>query len=239
MRDTTIVFDLDGTLVDTAPDLIAATNHVLGVAGLAPVPGDTLRPWIGYGARRMVVESLALAGQPMADKEVDRLLGLFLLHYAEHVARESRPYPGVIDAMESCAGEGATLAVCTNKREALAVALLRALDLDRRFAFIAGRDTFPVSKPHPDHLLNTIFLADGEPSRAVMIGDSPIDIATAKAAAVPIIAVTFGYSDRPVRELAPDATIDHYGELMPVLRAVLAKRQGDPAAGERRATDSP
>lgn len=222
MRGATIVFDLDGTLVDTAPDLWAATNHALGTAGVAAVPAETLRPWIGYGARRMIVESLASAGRVMGDAEIDGMMESFLLHYAENVARESRPYPGAVEALDVCAAQGATLAVCTNKREALALALLRALDLHGRFAFIAGRDTFPVSKPHPDHLLNTIYLSDGDPARAIMVGDSAVDIETAKSASVPIVAVTFGYSERPVREFAPDATIDHFGELAPVLDGLLA-----------------
>jgi len=178
----------------------------------------------------MIVESLAFAGRDLANAEIDRMLESFLLYYAENVARESKPYPGAVDVLDACAAQGATLAVCTNKREALAFALLRALDFDRRFTFIAGRDTFPVSKPHPDHLLNTIILADGDPARAVMVGDSAVDVETAKAANVPIVAVTFGYSERPVRELAPDAAIDHYGELEAALDSLLAGGQRRGAA---------
>lgn len=223
MRETTLVFDLDGTLVDTAPDLIASANHVLAGEGLAPVSGGILRPWIGHGARSMIVESLAVSGRGATSAEIDRMLERFLLYYAENVARESRPYPGAAEALDECAARGATLAICTNKREALALALLRILGLDRRFAFIAGRDTFPVSKPHPDHLLNTIFLSGGDPARAVMIGDSSVDAATAKAANVPIVAVTFGYNERPVSEFDPDATIDHFNDLVPALEGLMER----------------
>lgn len=221
MRDATFVFDLDGTLIDTAPDLVDAVNHVLTSAGLAAVGGETMRPWIGYGARRMIVESLTHSGVALADEDVDRMLERFLLHYAEHIAVHSRPYPGLEDALDACASRGAILAVCTNKREALALALLRALDLDGRFAFIAGRDTFPVSKPHPDHLLNTVHLAGGDPARAVMVGDSEVDIQTAKAANVPIVAVTFGYSQAPVAGFDPDCVIGGYGELVPAFESLL------------------
>ena len=232
MRDATIGFDLDGTLVDTAPDLIGATNHVLAAAGLPPVAVEDVRPWIGYGAQRMITECLALAGRPGSPEEVNRLLEKFLIYYAENIARLSRPFDGVTAAMDACAERGARFAVCTNKREALAVALLKALDLDGRFAFIAGRDTFPVSKPHPDHLLNTIMLADGDPKEAVMIGDSSVDIATAKAAHVPIVAVTFGYSERPVAEFAPDATIDDFGQMVGAVEALLARGRETAAVAE-------
>lgn len=221
MRDTTIVFDLDGTLVDTAPDLVHATNHVLAASGLTPVPGSALRPYIGYGARHMIVEALRMSGTSRSDSEVDRLFQVFLDYYAANIARDSRPFPGVAGVLDSLVAQGARLAICTNKREALAVALLRELDLADRFAAIAGRDTFPVSKPDPGHLLGTIGLAGGEPARAVMIGDSGVDIATAKLAGIPIVAVTFGYTDGPISEYGPDASIDDYRELEGAIRALL------------------
>jgi phosphoglycolate phosphatase len=224
MKDLTVVFDLDGTLVDTAPDLVGATNHALSDVGLPPVPSPVLRPWISFGARRMIVEALAHANVPMPDMEVDRLLGLFLGYYEENIARESRPFPGAVDAILALKDEGATLAVCTNKRESLSRSLLRALDLDRHFHGLAGRDTFPVSKPHPDHLLGAVRLAGGNPAAAVMVGDSDVDIRTAKAARVPVVAVTFGYTATPVADLDPDRVIDHYGALIPAIRDLHAVR---------------
>ena len=218
MRDLTIVFDLDGTLVDTAPDLVAAANHVLEHVGLAPVDAVSLRPYIGHGARYMIETATAAANLDAAAHE--RLLERFLDYYSANIAVDSRPFEGAVEALEQFRAAGAKLAVCTNKREAMSRQLLDTLDLSRFFAAIAGRDTFPHSKPHPDHLLGTIDRAGGNAARAVMIGDSRVDIATAKAAHVPVIAVSFGYTDTPVQKFAPDAVIDHYRELAPAIAAL-------------------
>lgn len=226
MQGLTIVFDLDGTLVDTAPDLVGATNHALADIGLPPVRPEQLRPWISFGARRMIVEALGAAGSSQADSEVDRLLGLFIAYYEANIARESRPFPGAVAALERLGEMGARLAVCTNKRESLSRSLLSELGLLSRFASLAGRDTFAVSKPHPGHLLGTIAMAGGTADRAVMIGDSDVDIATAKAASVPVIAVSFGYSESPVSHYSPDHIIDHYDDLERVLGLIHASRPG-------------
>lgn len=222
MRDLTIVFDLDGTLVDTAPDLVHATNHVLRGLGFAEVAPELLRPWISYGARRMIVEGLDYSGQTASEDELDRLLETFLEHYAANIAFESRPYPGAVAVLDRLLAEGVKLAVCTNKREVLSLSLLDQLGLTNRFAAIAGRDTFPVSKPHPDHLRGAIKKAGGDLARAVMVGDSEVDIATAKAAHVPVIGVTFGYTQVPVERLAPDGVIGHYDELEAVVAKLMA-----------------
>jgi phosphoglycolate phosphatase len=218
MRDLTIVFDLDGTLVDTAPDLVAAANHVLGHVGLPPVDAQTLRPYIGHGARVMIERATAVA--KLSEAEHERLLERFLDYYSANIAVGSRPFEGAVDALERFKAAGAKLAVCTNKREGMSRLLLDTLDLSRFFSAIAGRDTLANSKPHPGHLLGTIDLAGGDPARAVMIGDSNVDIATAKAANVPVIAVSFGYTDTPIAEFEPDAVIDHYRELEPAIVAL-------------------
>lgn len=224
MRDVTLVFDLDGTLVDTAPDLVHATNHVLGSLGLAPLAAGQVRPWISFGARRMIIEALAASGQPSANTDtIDGLLEQFLTHYVANIAVASRPYAGAVAALGRYQEQGATLAVCTNKREAMALKLLEALELAPMFAAIAGRDTFPVSKPHPDHLRGTIRLAGGNDARAIMVGDSAVDIATARAAGVPVVGVSFGYTDIPIRELEPDFAIDGYDELDAVLARLLPR----------------
>jgi phosphoglycolate phosphatase len=218
MRDLTIVFDLDGTLVDTAPDLVAATNHVLDHVGLAPVDAVSLRPYIGHGARVMIERATADAKLDAAEHE--RLLQRFLDYYSANIAVGSRPFEGAVDALEQFKAGGAKLAVCTNKREAMSRQLLDTLDLSRFFAAVAGRDTYPHSKPHPEHLLRTIDAAGGDAGRAVMVGDSNVDIATAKAAHVPVVAVSFGYTDTPVQAFSPDAVIDHYRELGPAIAAL-------------------
>jgi phosphoglycolate phosphatase len=221
MRDATIVFDLDGTLVDTAPDLMAATNHVLASLGRPGVSEHQLRPLIGHGARFMVEHAMGPDAAKLSEAERKRLLDLFLDHYARNIAVGSRPFEGTVAALNRFRSAGARLAVCTNKAEAMSRRLLDALSLSPLFSAVAGRDTFAVYKPHPDHLLGTIKLSGGDRARAVMVGDSRIDIATAKAAGVPVVAVSFGYTDTPVRELGPDRVIDHYDELEHAIASLL------------------
>lgn len=219
----TIVFDLDGTLIDTAPDLTAATNHALGLVGIPPMPVARLRPFIGHGSKVMIDAGLRFHDRTASETEVARLHDRFLEFYAEHVAVLSQPFEGVPELLHELADGGARLAVCTNKLERLSKLLLEQLRLEGRFAVIAGRDTFDVFKPAPGHLIRTIETAGGRADRAVMVGDSEVDFATATAANVPSIGVTFGYTQRPVRELKPDAVIDHYREFMPALERVLPR----------------
>jgi phosphoglycolate phosphatase len=223
MQDVTLVFDLDGTLVDTAPDLIGAANHVLGLHGLSAVDPAKLRPEISFGARKMIVRALAAHGRTLPDPEIDSLLAAFLTFYAANIANESRPFPGLIDMLRQHKAAGAKLAVCTNKIERLSRALLMQLDMLDLFVVVAGRDTFPVCKPHPDHLMGAIRLAGGDPARAIMVGDSDTDISTARAAGVPCIAVDFGYTDVPVHELNPTAVISHYREFPAAVARILAR----------------
>jgi phosphoglycolate phosphatase len=221
LRGTTLVFDLDGTLVHTAPDLLNALNHVLGGISLAPRALEEVLPYISYGARRMIVEALKISGSERSDLEVEGLLNIFLEHYAENIAVDSQPYPGIVDLLGKVRENGARLAVCTNKREALSKLLLGQLAMDDLFHGLAGRDTFPVCKPDPKHLWGAIDLAGGARERAVMVGDSGTDIATAKAAGIPVIAVDFGYSDPPVRELDPDIIISSYSEFPAALERLI------------------
>ena len=210
LKDATIVFDLDGTLVDTAPDLTNALNDVLTRRGHAAVSAEAVRSAVGHGARVMIEESLRRAG---ATDDIDQMLAEFLVHYEANIAAESRPFPGVLAALDGLAAAGARLAVCTNKREYLSRSLLQALEIDGYFGAIAGRDTFAVAKPDPGHLTGVIALAGGKPSRAVMVGDSEVDLRTAKAAGVPVILVSFGYAAAPIDGFAPEAVIDHFDEL--------------------------
>lgn len=220
MRDLTLVFDLDGTLVDTAPDLVAATNHVLEHVGLPPVDAQSLRPFIGNGARFMIERATHDAVPKLGPEDHERLLQRFLDYYGRNIAVDSAPFEGTVAALEGFRDAGAKLAVCTNKMEAMSRLLLDTLDLTRFFQAIAGRDTLSHSKPHPEHLLGAIRMAGGNPQHAVMIGDSKVDIATAKAANVPVIGVSFGYTDEPLEKFAPDAMIDHYRDLEAAIAAV-------------------
>jgi phosphoglycolate phosphatase len=218
VKNATIVFDLDGTLVDTAPDLTNALNNVLTRRGHASVPAETIRFSVALGARAMIEEGLRRAG---AHDDVDQMLIEFLEHYENNIAAESRPFPGAVAALEQLASAGAKLALCTNKREGLTRKLLSALSLEDYFDGIAGRDTFAVAKPDPGHLMGVIALAGGEPTRSIMVGDSEVDISTAKAAGVPVIVVSFGYAAAPLNGFAPDAVIDHFAELAPRAASLL------------------
>jgi phosphoglycolate phosphatase len=209
----TLVFDLDGTLVDTAPDLAAAANHVLSVAGLTPVDVARLRPYVGKGARRTLEAAFGMHGRVLSPDDTAKQVAVFIDHYSANISAGSRPFPGVLPVLETWRLRGARLAVCTNKRETLAVQLLDALGLSRLFIAIVGGDTFPVHKPDPQHLVGTIARAGGQREAAIMIGDTDTDIDTARAARVPVIAVAFGYADAPVQTYRPDAVIGHFDEL--------------------------
>ncbi len=213
MSQPTIVFDLDGTLVDTAPDLLSSLNHCLGLATLQPVDAVELRQFVGMGGRVMIERAFAAQQRLLADGQMDELLGHFLDHYGANMPGESAPYPGVLEAMDRFASAGYIAAVCTNKYEGMSKTLLDALGLSPRFRAICGQDTFAFRKPDPRHLVETILMAGGNPQRAVMVGDSQTDIATAKAAGIPVVAVDFGYTDRHVSEFEPSHVISHYDEL--------------------------
>jgi phosphoglycolate phosphatase len=220
----TIAFDLDGTLIDTAPDLIDTLNLVLTREGLPALEFETARPMIGGGARRMLERALAAEGKSRPKDEADRLYAGFLEHYAAHIADRSRPYPQLVDTLDQLAAAGDRLAVCTNKLEWLAKRLLEQLGLTQHFAAICGPDTFGVAKPDPAMLLQTIASVGGAADRAVMVGDSSTDVRTARAAAVPIIVVGFGYADVPVEALEADRVINSFSELPEAIQSLLGVR---------------
>lgn len=220
----TIVFDLDGTLVDTAPDLIATLNLILAQEGMPPVDYEAARRMIGGGARGMIERALAAEGRDCAKSEIDRMFAAFIEHYAAHIADRSRPFPQLEDTLDHLAGEGHRLAVCTNKLEWLSVRLLDTLNLSRHFAAICGQDTFGVQKPDPKILRLTIARVGGEASRAIMVGDSGTDIRTSRAATVPVIAVDFGYSEVPIATLLPDRIIGSFADLASAIRDIEADR---------------
>ena len=213
MTALTVVFDLDGTLVDTAPDLIETLNVVFAREGLPPIDYAAARDMIGGGARKMIEGGLTFQGRPSAGGAVDRMFADFIEHYAAHIADRSQPFPGLDAALDRLAADGCRFAVCTNKLEGLSRLLLDALGLTRRFAAICGQDTFAIQKPDPEILRRTIQAAGGEIRRAVMVGDSGTDIATARAAGIPVVAVDFGYSETPIGELGADRLISHFDEL--------------------------
>jgi len=220
----TIVFDLDGTLIDTAPDLISTLNRILAREGLPDMPFDAARRLIGRGARGMIERALAAEERPGSKADLDRMFGAFIEHYAAHIADRSRPFPALEAALERLTGEGRRLAVCTNKLEWLSVRLLNTLQLTQHFAAICGQDTFGMQKPDPEILRRTILRAGGEPARAIMVGDSGTDVRTARAANVPVIAVNFGYSEVPIATLQPDRLIGSFADLPAAICEIEAER---------------
>jgi len=213
MPAPTIVFDLDGTLVDTAPDLIDTLNVILARHDVAPVDFDDARSMIGLGVKPLLVRGLASKGVQLPPDEIDRLFAEYLDVYAAHIADRSRPFPGLESALDALAAQGCRLAVCTNKLEWLAVRLLNTLGLRPRFAAICGQDTFAMRKPDPDMLRLTIARAGGDTGHAVMVGDSMTDVATAQAAGLPVIAVDFGYTEIAAAQLGADRLISHFDAL--------------------------
>ena len=220
MTPLTLVFDLDGTLAETAPDLIDALNHVLTGDGIDPVPVEAARSLLGAGGRALIERGYARAGRTLAKERLDALFAEFLDFYNAHIADKSTLFPGVEACLDRCRAEGWRLAVCTNKLEHSSNLLLEKLGVVDRFAFVCGQDTFGVAKPDPKPLLQTIARAGGVVGRSVMVGDSVTDIRTARAAGAPVVAVDFGYTDIPVTELGPDRVISHFDALDEAVRAL-------------------
>ena len=219
-RAPLLVFDLDGTLADTAGDLVATLNIILAREGLAGIAVPDARAMVGGGARALIQRGLSAHGMKLSETRVDGMLAGFLAYYEAHVADETVLFPGVARALDRFEAAGFAFAVCTNKVEYPSILLLTALGVAGRFRAICGKDTFAVSKPDGEALLQTIARAGGDRGRAVMVGDSKMDIDTARNAGVPVVAVNFGYTEQPVDSFKPDRVIGHYDELWGAVAAL-------------------
>jgi phosphoglycolate phosphatase len=226
-----VAFDLDGTLADTGPDLAAALNHALVRLGRREVPAEEVRHLVGNGARALLRRGLAATGEA-PEELVETGFPIFIDYYLDHICVGTRPYEGIEAALDRLASQGVRLALCTNKAEVLTFALLDALGWSGRFDSVVGGDTLPVRKPDPAPLFEAIARAGG--GRAAFVGDSITDADTAKAAGLPFVAVSFGFSDRPVAQLGADAVIDRYEELESALASLspLAGREGSGMGSE-------
>ena len=217
-------FDLDGTLVDSNRDLAPAINHALAVAGRPGVSPDETRKLIGGGARAMLERAMEVTGGPLPETEFEAAYGELQLHYAAHIADNTVPYPGCLDALDALLERGCRLAVITNKIEVNSRLLLDALGMTSRFAAILGGDTLGPgrAKPAPDMIDTAILMCGGakETTRFAMVGDSSYDTRAARNASVPVVALSFGYNDMPVADLGADAVIDHYDELIGALESL-------------------
>lgn len=218
----TVAFDLDGTLVETAHDLVGALNVILVEQGMAPAPMTAVRQLVGHGLRGMLIRAFAMADLTITEEKIAELRPRIVEIYKGRIAQESRPFPGCLEALAALRARGAALAVCTNKPEGLARLLLDQLDMTASFDALVGGDTLPVQKPDPAPLLEAISQAGGDPARAILVGDASPDIGAAKAAGVPCVVCAFGYNDLPPAELGGDVTIDHFDELAGAVAGLVA-----------------
>jgi len=219
----TILFDLDGTLADTALDLTHTMNVLLERHGRQPVPHARVRGMVGGGARKIMQRGFEATGAPASEALLDQLFDEFLAYYGAHLADHTRVFDGVVPVLEALTRRGAKLGVVTNKVEHLSREVLALLGLARFFPVVIGGDTLPVKKPDPAPVLEAIRQLGGDRAHAVMVGDSPFDIDAARNAAIPSIAVSFGYTDVPPHEMGADQLIDHYDAFLQALNAVLGQ----------------
>jgi phosphoglycolate phosphatase len=218
-----IIFDLDGALVDTAPDLMAALNAVLLRAGHRLIGAAELRGLVGFGVRRLFERAFEKTGAVLSEERLQEYSGEFLRHYRANIANESRPFPRVSETLETLIGEGARLGVCTNKPHDLTELLLDELDLARHFGAVIGAGLAPYNKPDPRHILDVVNALNGDAERTVMVGDSAVDVNAAKAAKIPVIVMSYGYTVEPAHALGADALTDDFAEI-PALAARLVGR---------------
>ena len=224
MRDLegwTIAFDLDGTLVETAPDLIGTLNRMLAARDIPQMPVEAAQHLVGHGALALLRHGFQEAGAAWDEAEAPALLQIFLDDYLEHIADHSRPYDGVVDALDRLAERGALLCVATNKRTDLSVALIEALDMTRHFALVCGPDLVSARKPDGAHIREAVQKAGGDPARTIMVGDGAPDVQAAKSAGVPCIVVTFGYTPIPAAELGGDVLIDSFEDIEEAIDGLL------------------
>jgi phosphoglycolate phosphatase len=212
-----VVFDLDGTLVDTAPDLMAATNHVLSLLRRRPITMPEVRSFVGRGARLLIERGVAATGDAIDEASLTYYHAEFLRHYEGHTADRSEIFPGAVALLKRLADSGIKAGVCTNKPEGLSRLLLDTLDLSHFFGAVVGPDTIRIAKPDAAPYLEVVRRLGVEPQQSIMVGDSEVDVLTARAAGVPVIAVTFGYTARPVAEYGPDYLVSHFDEIWDIL----------------------
>tara|TARA_R110002110_G_scaffold179197_8_gene384608 strand:- start:8102 stop:8788 length:687 start_codon:yes stop_codon:yes gene_type:complete len=216
-----LLFDLDGTLADTAADLCETMNVILDMHDRARVPEARVRHLVGGGARLMLERGFRETGEAASEALLDRLLDEFLSYYGKHIADHTKLWPGVREQLDAMEARGALMAVCTNKVEHLSRTLLEMLAIDRYFPVVIGGDTLAVKKPDPEHLFEAIRRLGGERADAVMVGDSETDVYAAKNARLPVICVSFGYTRVPVAELEAEVVIDHFDEFPAALAQAL------------------
>ena len=221
MPVATVIFDLDGTLVESAPDLIGAVNAILIAEGSNPLAYDQGRPFISRGARWLLQWGLEIAGEQEPVARTAALFSRFISYYGAHIADESLPFPGVIDALKALRVAGAKLVVCTNKPTDLSRSLLTKLDMIGLFDGVVGIDAVTAAKPNAAHLIEAVEAVGGDLARTIMVGDADTDAGAARAAGTALILVNFGYSEIPAAELGPDILLHHFDDLLDACKGLL------------------
>ena len=223
MKPPIAVFDLDGTLVHTAPDLVASINYALADHGHSVAGYLELAPFAGTGGRGMLKHYSSMRGIAFREPEIVNIISSFLAHYESAMPGNSSAYEGAIEFVRALRDEGFKTAICTNKPQKLAELLLAKLNIAKHFDAVCGADYFKFRKPDPRHLTETIALAGGNSARAIMFGDSQTDFATSNAAQIPVIGVTFGYSPEPLSNFKITKVISHYSKIdVPAVKALIS-----------------
>ncbi len=214
-----LIFDLDGTLVDTAPDLLATLNVLFTRRGHREITLGEIRTVIGLGAKSMIRKGGELTGNAFEETEIDELFDEYLGYYSAHIADHSRIFSGGIEVLDAGKAANIGLAICTNKLESLTITLLEALNLSDYFQTVIGSDTLATMKPDPAGVFKILKNAGCKPEEALFIGDSINDLKAAQNASVPCVLVDYGYTQTPAKELGPDAVISDLAELLNPLSA--------------------
>lgn len=217
MQPSLMVFDLDGTLIDSAPDMHRAVNLMLADLGCAPLTLAEIRTMVGDGASALIAR--ALAARQCVSADPTEALATFLAHYEEEPTTQTRPFPGVSATLERLQAAGLTLAICTNKPGRLTRMILERLELERFFERVLAGDSMPFRKPDPRALMEVVNGFGTDKAATIMVGDSEVDAATAQAASVPFVLMTYGYHRGPIADISSIATLDHFGELATLLHA--------------------
>ena len=213
MMRSVLLCDLDGTLADTAPGIRTALNHVLADHELPPLSLELTVEFVGDGAAKLIERAGAIHGRSLDRSAMDRAVAAFEQHYIDQLGDGAVLYPYCREALEQLRSKGWQLAICTNKPEAASRRLVESLEIAHLFEGLAGGDSLPARKPDPGHLLGLIDMLSVSPANCIMLGDSGNDAAAAKAAGLPVVLVSFGYSRQPPEELGADSVIDHYDQL--------------------------
>ncbi len=218
-------FDLDGTLLDSLGDLGVALNHALSLEGRPPIPRDSVRDLVGGGAKKMLAKGLDVTGGPVSDERLNELHLALIDFYSDHIAVETKLYPGGEAMLQGLAARGVKIAVVTNKLERLAVKIFAEMGLSHHFFTVIGGDTLGPGRAKPKPDLIELMLERAGGGRAAFVGDTTYDTGAAAAAGIPCVAVSFGFNDRAPHELGATAVIDHFDELIPALERIGAEAE--------------